>query len=533
MKKLKFGLALALLLGGFAAVGAVVAPSASEVKRVEAATQQSILITNANTYNGQSNSYKDVTATIGGVSFACQMAGESGTIQLRSKNNNSGIVTKTALPGYLRKVVIAWSSKTTTSRTLDIYGSNSPYSAPSALYSSAGTKLGGITLGKTELTVSGNYEYVGMRSNNGALYLDSIELIYEIPETSVTYTTNFDGNGGTVDGVAVKSVETNEGYEVGMPTPVNPGYRFLGWFTAAEGGEKVESLVSSAENDGTTLYAHWEEIVEPSVLTKTVAEVIELPASTEQLYSVTGTVANITNTTYGNFDLVDGDSSIYVYGATTTASSLTFDNNTGHYTFKNPQDFAKAGIEAGDIITLTCFRLDYNTKKELNGVITNIEKPEPTLEEKLAEFTTNASVGFSYTKSGEDYTFSNVRLSFRGTISAELYEEVVAAGVTAAGIECSIEGEEPYTIDCSANIGTDAEGNRYVFGSLLVPEGKENIVVTGKAFVTVDGARLYLASTAHSLVSAVSAYLGDNAPALTAEQLEAVTALAASLGIDA
>jgi hypothetical protein len=200
----------------------------------------------------------------------------------------------------------------------------------------------------------------------------------------------------------------------------------------------------------------------------------------------------------------------------------------------------KTGLDLlnGDTIKVTGILINYkgNTPEFTSGGSYEfVSRPvvEPTLEEKLAEFTTNASVGFSYTKSGEDYTFSNVRLSFRGTISAELYEEVVAAGVTAAGIECSIEGEEPYTIDCSANIGTDAEGNKYVFGSLLVPEGKENIVVTGKAFVTVDGARLYLASTAHSLVSAVSAYLGDNAPALTAEQLEAVTALAASLGIDA
>ena len=36
------------------------------------------------------------------------------------------------------------------------------------------------------------------------------------------------------------------------------------------------------------------------------------------LYSLTGTVKNLANTTYGNFDLVDGTGSVYVYGLTVT-----------------------------------------------------------------------------------------------------------------------------------------------------------------------------------------------------------------------
>lgn len=525
MKNLKFGLALALLLGGFAAVGAVVAPSANEVTRVKAEASE-LTATFKNNSSDSSTAITTTTfanqVTAGKEYFSCTSTstvyGGIKGLKFSSGKANGTLKLKLNQEYNVSSITVSackWKSSEAAKVTINSASAQSLTDSFADYTFVIGDALQEFTITATK-----------------RIYVQSVTVAYET-EATTQYTYNFNANGGSFDGSETKTVETNEGYEVAMPVPTNPGYRFLGWYTEAEGGEKVESLTSSSETDGTTLYAHWELIVEPAVLTKTVAELLELPASTEQLYSVTGTVANITNTTYGNFDLVDGDSSIYVYGATTTASSLTFDNNTGHYTFKNPQDFAKAGIEAGDIITLTCFRLDYNTKKELNGVITNIEKPEPTLEEKLAEFTTNASVGFSYTKSGEDYTFSNVRLSFRGTISAELYEEVVAAGVTAAGIECSIEGEEPYTIDCSANIGTDAEGNRYVFGSLLVPEGKENIVVTGKAFVTVDGARLYLASTAHSLVSAVSAYLGDNSPALTAEQLEAVTALAASLGIAA
>ncbi|MDD6018066.1 MAG: InlB B-repeat-containing protein [Clostridiales bacterium] len=42
---------------------------------------------------------------------------------------------------------------------------------------------------------------------------------------------------------------------VTLPTPVRSGYRFLGWYTAASGGTKVDS--SYVVNADVTLYAHW------------------------------------------------------------------------------------------------------------------------------------------------------------------------------------------------------------------------------------------------------------------------------------
>lgn len=47
-----------------------------------------------------------------------------------------------------------------------------------------------------------------------------------------------------------------------LTTPVKDGYEFKGWFTAAEGGDKVDAITAEniASLDGATLYAHWEEI---------------------------------------------------------------------------------------------------------------------------------------------------------------------------------------------------------------------------------------------------------------------------------
>ena len=119
------------------------------------------------------------TATSSAV-YAGQSAGGNSSIQLRSNSSNSGIVT-TASGGKAKKVVVVWQSSTTSGRTIDIYGKNSAYTQATDLYSSTnqGTKLGSIKCGtSTELTISGDYEYIGIRSNSGALYLTSVSITW-------------------------------------------------------------------------------------------------------------------------------------------------------------------------------------------------------------------------------------------------------------------------------------------------------------------------------------------------------------------
>lgn len=112
--------------------------------------------------------------------YAGQSAGSNSSIQLRSKNSNSGIIT-TASGGKVSKVAVVWNSNTESGRTLDIYGKNTAYSSAADLYdnSAKGTKLGSIVCGtSTELTVSGDYAFIGMRSNSGAMYLTSVTVTW-------------------------------------------------------------------------------------------------------------------------------------------------------------------------------------------------------------------------------------------------------------------------------------------------------------------------------------------------------------------
>ena len=111
--------------------------------------------------------------------YAGQSAGGNNAIQLRSNNSNSGIITTTS-GGKATKVSVTWNTNTADDRTLNVYGKNTAYSSPTDLYdNAAGTLIGTIIKGtSTELTISGDYEYIGLRSASGAMYLDKIQITW-------------------------------------------------------------------------------------------------------------------------------------------------------------------------------------------------------------------------------------------------------------------------------------------------------------------------------------------------------------------
>lgn len=124
--------------------------------------------------------------------YAGQSAGGNESIQLRSNNNNSGIITTTS-GGKAKKVTVVWNSNTASGRTLNVYGNNTAYHAATDLYGdNAGTLLGTIVNGtSTEFTITDDYAYIGLRSNNGAMYLDNISITWETgtPATYSAYCT--------------------------------------------------------------------------------------------------------------------------------------------------------------------------------------------------------------------------------------------------------------------------------------------------------------------------------------------------------
>ena len=125
--------------------------------------------------------------------YAGKSAENKGTIQLRSSGSDSGIITTTS-GGKVKKITVVWDSSTSSGRTLDIYGANVAYTAASELYNASkqGTKLGSIVNGtSTVLNVTGDYSYIGLRSNSGAMYLTKVTIEWETgtPDTYSGYCT--------------------------------------------------------------------------------------------------------------------------------------------------------------------------------------------------------------------------------------------------------------------------------------------------------------------------------------------------------
>ena len=138
----------------------------------------------------------------------------SGNIQMRSKNSNSGIVSTTS-GGKLKSVKITVGSG---SNTIDVYGSNIAYNSAADLYATGsganqGTKIGSVSSTGT-ITVSGDYAYVGIRSNSGAIYLSSIEITWETSSGSQTAT----ATSVTIDASGIINTNVYEGTAAGSLT---------------------------------------------------------------------------------------------------------------------------------------------------------------------------------------------------------------------------------------------------------------------------------------------------------------------------
>lgn len=127
--------------------------------------------------------FSGVTKTSDAVYAGNSAKNNSGSIQLRSSNSNSGIVATTS-GGRISQIIITWDNSTANARQIDVYGNTNPYTSAAELYETSGNTnqgelIGSLAKGETTLTVEGNYPYVGIRSNDGALYIKDITFVWE------------------------------------------------------------------------------------------------------------------------------------------------------------------------------------------------------------------------------------------------------------------------------------------------------------------------------------------------------------------
>ena len=231
-------------------------------------------------------------------------------IQLKSNGSTSGIITTTS-GGTATKVRVAWNSGTADGRTLDVYGKTTAYSAASDLYdnSAKGTKIGSIVYGtSTELTISGNYTYIGLRSNSGAMYLDTI---------AVTWST---GNVTTYDNYSTQCLTC---------TPEAPEISFASAEKSTTCGGSVSNALDKGGSEGAVTYS------------STNTSVATVNASTGAVTVISAGSTIITA------DIVkDG-----CYTAASTSYTLTVNKTDVTASFNNPTTSIQEGQTATSVVT--------------------------------------------------------------------------------------------------------------------------------------------------------------------------------------
>ena len=116
-----------------------------------------------------------------GAVYAGRSGGKNSSIQLNSTSPSGVVSLKSG--GKVKSLTVNWNNNTSNGRKLDIYGKNTAYDGSVDLYNSSnqGTHLGSLTYDGTSsqtLTITGDYTFIGFRSNDGAVYLTSVEIIW-------------------------------------------------------------------------------------------------------------------------------------------------------------------------------------------------------------------------------------------------------------------------------------------------------------------------------------------------------------------
>ena len=127
------------------------------------------------------SSYKTYTKTTDeGAYYEAQCAATHG-IQIRSKNSDSGIIAH-FVGRSCASITFTFDENTYSERTVDIYGSNTDFCI-SDMFDGNAPKVGSVTYtqgGEVTFTYTftDDYSYIGFKSDNGAIYFTSIEVVW-------------------------------------------------------------------------------------------------------------------------------------------------------------------------------------------------------------------------------------------------------------------------------------------------------------------------------------------------------------------
>lgn len=261
-----------------------------------------------------------------------------------------------------------------------------------------------------------------------------------------------------VDGSAIAGISATD-YEKGVWTGFNK--RVILSVAADAGTQKIRTItVTYTEGEGVDPEPEPEPEPDDPIEEVVVATVADFLAAAEDetVYELTGVINNVTNTNYGNFDLVDDSGSVYIYGLV---------NEDGGKVFTD------LGLKAGDTITVRGTRRSYGDKPEMiNALYVSHEageEPEPEPDPEPSEpvvasiadvLAAEVSTSVWYKITG---TITNISSSVYGNFDMQDQTgSIYVYGLTATQVDSNDKSFESLGLkvgDIVTIIGTRAEYN--------------------------------------------------------------------------
>lgn len=212
---------------------------------------------NANGYD----TYSGIRAVSNAVYSGNLRKSDKGAIQLRQESP-SGIVS-TVSGGLVKSVTVTWyNTDSNKGRILNVYGKSTAYASTKDLYNDAvktqGTKLGtivcGNSFGTSTLIIDGDYEYIGMCSDGGTMYLDDISIVWQSDEYVSADVPVFTPAAGKYADTQYVTISTESGSAIyytmsGENPTVENGLRYDGTPICVEKSATIKA-VTVDENSG-------------------------------------------------------------------------------------------------------------------------------------------------------------------------------------------------------------------------------------------------------------------------------------------
>ncbi len=226
----------------------------------------------------------------------------------------------------------------------------------------------GLAMGD-EITVLSNdfTEYSGTWEIQRAVYVNHSKSVISLDSDYVF----IEKEGGNFDIVAtVKGENVNADYTADWITyngAVKDGDKVTLSFSVAEnaGVPRTETVkISTTTAKGETTAVDFNVEQDGSILTKTVAELLDLPDDETMNYRVTGYISKVNNLAKGRFDITDATGTIYAYNTRVAKESDA------------SSDVKTLGIAEGDVVTLIGYKTSFKGTVEIVGYVESFYKVE-------------------------------------------------------------------------------------------------------------------------------------------------------------